>query len=481
MKVTPLASALRRHTRSEHSKRHSGVLIAGCALLLSTALVSRAAAQATNYTAKWLGSFSASEINAKGQAAGYILLNGGLKHAAIYSGGKIIDLGVLPGGDSSQATSINAGGVVVGDSNTTGGVTHAFRWVNGVMTDLGTLPGGVESHAADINDAGQIVGWGVTTRPNTTWPSPDHAFIYSGGVMKDLGNISSNFANFSHAHAINASGDVVGWGVNDNFETHAFLYRGGVMIDLGTLGGSESRAHDISDNGTVVGWSYTADDGEILAFKHMGGTMTTIGKLTGELGSSAKAINKLGDITGSSIESGSPAFILTPTGGMTRLDSRVFGTGWNLEDAVSINDSGQILATGSQTWTSSGSYLLTPAPAGPEIEVTQPATSSLVDGNSKKSFGTVKVGRTGSAKTFTITNAGSSKLTGLAITMTGQQKGDFVVSAPTKTSLPPGSSTTFKVTFKPRAKGTRNAAIHIKSNDPNENPFDIKLTGQGAN
>ena len=208
--------------------------------------------------------------------------------------------------------------------------------------------------------------------------------------------------------------------------------------------------------------------------------MTTIGKLSGELGSSAKAINKLGQITGSSIEDGSPAFLRTPTGSMTRLDTLVVGTGWNLEDAVSINDSGQILAKGSQTWTSSGSYLLTPAPAGAEIGVAQPAKTSLVDGKSKKSFGTVKVGRTGTARTFTIINYGSSKLTGLAITKTGQQRGDFIVSAPAKTSLPPGSSTTFKVTFKPKVKGTRDAAIHIKSNDSNENPFDIKLTGQGA-
>jgi hypothetical protein len=35
------------------------------------------------------------------------------------------------------------------------------------------------------------------------------------------------------------------------------------------------------------------------------------------------------------------------------------------------------------------------------------------------------------------------------------------------------------VTFKPKAKGNRNAAIHIRSNDADENPFDIKLTGLG--
>lgn len=73
----------------------------------------------------------------------------------------------------------------------------------------------------------------------------------------------------------------------------------------------------------------------------------------------------------------------------------------------------------------------------------------------------------------------SSNLTGLAITKTGTQKGDFSVSALGKTSLISGAITTFKVTFKPSAAGTRNAVIHISSNDANENPFDITLSGMG--
>ncbi|MEI6607484.1 MAG: cadherin-like beta sandwich domain-containing protein, partial [Verrucomicrobiota bacterium] len=39
--------------------------------------------------------------------------------------------------------------------------------------------------------------------------------------------------------------------------------------------------------------------------------------------------------------------------------------------------------------------------------------------------------------------------------------------------------TSFTVTFAPAALGTRSAAIHIASNDANENPFDISLTGNG--
>ena len=90
------------------------------------------------------------------------------------------------------------------------------------------------------------------------------------------------------------------------------------------------------------------------------------------------------------------------------------------------------------------------------------------------------VGKTGTAKTFTITNKGTAKLTGLVIRKDGAHKADFKVGELGKTTLAAGASTTFKVTFKPTAKGTREAAIHIKSNDSNENPFDIKLTGMGA-
>ena len=116
----------------------------------------------------------------------------------------------------------------------------------------------------------------------------------------------------------------------------------------------------------------------------------------------------------------------------------------------------------------------------PEIAVEQPAGSGLADGKSKKSFGTIVIGKKGKAKTFTIKNTGGAPLTGLAITRSGANKGDFIVTSPAKTSVAPGAVTTFKVTFKPAAKGTRKAEIHIKSNDSDESPFDISLTGLGA-
>lgn len=116
----------------------------------------------------------------------------------------------------------------------------------------------------------------------------------------------------------------------------------------------------------------------------------------------------------------------------------------------------------------------------PEIMVTQPADSELTDGKTTKSFGSVKVGKTGKARKFTITNSGGATLKNLAIKKTGANKSSFVLGDLGSKSLEPGTSTSFKISFKPSAKGTHKAAIQISSNDSNENPFDIKLTGAGV-
>ena len=116
----------------------------------------------------------------------------------------------------------------------------------------------------------------------------------------------------------------------------------------------------------------------------------------------------------------------------------------------------------------------------PEISIMQPAGSGLKDGKGKKSFGTATVGATGMIRKFTIKNTGSAHLTGLAVALDGAHAADFIVSAPAKSFLKPGASTNFNVTFMPSATGTRNAAIHVTSNDADENPFDIMLSGLGA-
>jgi len=117
----------------------------------------------------------------------------------------------------------------------------------------------------------------------------------------------------------------------------------------------------------------------------------------------------------------------------------------------------------------------------PDIAVEQPAGTGLTDGTSSIACGSVNLGSSSSAFTFTVKNPGTADLTSLAITKDGANSADFTVSALGATTVAPGGSTTFTVTFAPGAVGARAAAIHIASNVTGaKNPFDISLTGSGV-
>ena len=396
-------------------------------LYLWLGLALGAGAQVPTYVATVIDSnFSPTAINAKGQMAGNIFVPdaGGTyyEHAALYSGGVITDLGVLPGGTTSQAAGINASGQIVGNSDLTGGLTHAFLYTGGTMTDLGTLPRGGESYATAINDAGQITGWSSTTPAGYNYPIPDHAFLYSGGLMTDLGNISASrqFVNFSHGMAINASGQVAGWSIDDNQETHAMIYSGGQMTDLGTLGGIESRAHGINDSGEVVGWSYTntSDLSPTHAFIVAGHGMQDLGVLAGSNASDAMAINNAGQVIGNTGQSGGIAFFYTAASGMVELDKHVSGSGWSLagtESAIAINNGGQIVSYGGNDSLFDTYFLLTP-PMAPVIG-TPPASQTVGYGGSV----TFKVTATGTAPLRYQWRKGTANIsgaTGTSLTLT---------------------------------------------------------------
>ena len=119
------------------------------------------------------------------------------------------------------------------------------------------------------------------------------------------------------------------------------------------------------------------------------------------------------------------------------------------------------------------------APPAPEIVVEQPAGTGLTDGSADIAFGSVDTGAS-AARTFTIKNTGTADLTGLAVTKNGTHNADFTLGDLGASTLAAGASTTFEITFSPGAAGARTAAIFIASNDADENPFDIALTGTGV-
>jgi probable HAF family extracellular repeat protein len=127
---------------------------------------------------------------------------------------------------------LNNSGQVVGYSQITGNTAiHPFLYSGGVMKDLGTL-GGSASYAFGINNSGQVVG-GSRITGNTAY----HAFLYSSGVMTDLNNLISSSSGWTlnSANAINTYGDIVGSGTNAAGQTEAFLLTPTVAPEPTTL------------------------------------------------------------------------------------------------------------------------------------------------------------------------------------------------------------------------------------------------------
>jgi len=111
-----------------------------------------------------------------------------------------------------------------------------------------------------------------------------------------------------------------------------------------------------------------------------------------------------------------------------------------------------------------------------EIAVSGPS-GNLTDGGGE-AFGNQAAG-VSKVLTFTVSNEDAGDLMGLIISLDGEGATAFETGSFDTTSLGDSESTTFRVTYTPLSVGSHTAAVHIASNDPDENPFDITLTGTG--
>jgi probable HAF family extracellular repeat protein len=302
---------------------------------------------AQSYTVTDLGtlggpSSEAYAINKAGQVVGDADIADHSFHAFLWSGGSMRDLGTL-GGWWSEADGINSAGQVVGAAQLADH-SSAFLWSGGSMRDLGTLGRG-NSEAMGINDAGQVVGTSDLSDGSM------HAFLWSGGSMRDLGTLGGTE---SRAMGINKAGQVVGEARLADTSIHAFLWSGGAMRDLGP-----GEAYAINDTGQVVGQADLAD-GTWHACLWSGGSMRDLGTLGGR-DSYAYAINSAGQVVGTAaLADGSARAFLWSGGSMQDLNSLIpANSGWVLQQATGVNDSGQICGWGTHNGVERA-FLLTP-------------------------------------------------------------------------------------------------------------------------
>lgn len=375
-------------------------------------------AQNVDYAIEELGvlpggvSSYATGINNVGDVVGVSQNSNGIYHAVLWPRtGGIKDLGALgssPAFTTSSASGINSSGVIVGQS----GDTTGFIYKNGVISalpkfDLQALP---NSGAYGINTAGDIVGssTSVTQRlfVGGVTQGPQHAFVLRSGIlMTDIGTILDTTGK-STAFGINDFGAVVGQSNTPGglgFD-HAFLYSGGRMTDLGVLPGfQQSSAVAINNAGQIVGsvqsGSLVSSNSNSHGFLYSGGVMRDIGTLSGGNFVVPFAINNAGQVVGTASDSRlrSSAFVYTTTSGMVDLSLRTTPTGIAILGAMSaspkeafigfsqanaINDLGVIVGVGSYAFGVTRAMRLIPFSAIPVRITAQPVSQTVLLGAS---------------------------------------------------------------------------------------------------
>jgi hypothetical protein len=105
--------------------------------------------------------------------------------------------------------------------------------------------------------------------------------------------------------------------------------------------------------------------------------------------------------------------------------------------------------------------------------------------NDKYDFGSVQVGFSSDSVDFEIKNTGTAELQIDSLILTGTASLSFELDTTnTNTSINPGASTFFSITFKPIEEGVfKNKSqilLEIGTNDPSTNPYKIRPWGKGT-
>jgi probable HAF family extracellular repeat protein len=288
--------------------------------------------------------------------------SGKIIHAAVWSSGKLTDLGSLTGYPNSIAHAISNRGRIAGWMNTSANAVdslstvRAFVYDGKQMTVLGTL-GGRDSKAFAIDDHGRIAG--VSNLPN----GDNHAFVSNRDRLEDLGTLPGGV--YSAAYAINRSGEIVGVADTPRQFKHAVLWRGAKIVDLGILpGGSTSSARAINNKGQIVGYADSKDG--YHAFLFTDGRMQDLGTL-GSDPSAASGVNDRGQVVGASnVTDDVRHAFLWQSGEMIDLNTLVAASdGWTIIRASAINNIGDIACIGQKNG-EEHALLLTPLEPTPK-------------------------------------------------------------------------------------------------------------------
>src|SRR5207237_6729761 len=169
-----------------------------------------------------------------------------------------------------------------------------------------------------------------------------------------------------HSRALNNAGQVAGASYGSTIGNHAFLYSGGSLTDLGALGNggtiSTSDSSSINSSAQVVGQSmyetrvkgYTTDI--ISAVLWQNGTITDLNKVlpknSGWQLTYANGINDSGIIVGNGSHNGSHAFMLIPGSPLLASARPIHGTA--IAASITVSQVQPLLSEAIARWAAAG-------------------------------------------------------------------------------------------------------------------------------
>ncbi len=294
---------------------------------------------------------------------------------------KAIDVGTFGGPNSSFVLPSPTGRVLSNNGTAVGGadtstpdplclyfnsdcyVSNGFKWQDGFTTKLDALPGvNNNAFAFWVSDSGLVAGESENgIDPLTGGPALEAIIWGKDGFMNELGTFGGND---SFSSAVNSLGEVDGVALNtipDPYgsvffmpgatQSRAFRWtQSQGLQDLGTLGGPDSGAFLINENGQISGWSFTNSTVNSTTgfptldpFFWENGKMLDMGTLGGVLGRSF-ALNNRGQVAGFSDLAGDQSchpFLWDKTGGMKDLGT----LGGDSGQAYFVNDAGEVVGS----------------------------------------------------------------------------------------------------------------------------------------
>lgn len=304
-----------------------------------------------------------------------------------------VDLGLPEGYDSVMPIDLNNNGVAV-VSAAAGDKQAVFLVQDGAFTQVGDKD--AAAHASCIDDSNEVGGWIAGTSPANDLPillttggqvempgdqvdgrvfalqqggaavgeaatdpklADRKAVIWANQEISELKGIPTDAA--SSATDINGLGQITGWITKDDAKVAVLLSMDKDPVELGTIGGKQSEAVAISEQGQVVGNSTTSDEqtelsgNGIAAFSWFEGALNPLQPLDGQAWSMAADVNSYGLVAGtvglSAPATASPAttaVVWAPDALLELNQSSQPVEGITLTSAVAINELGQILCAG---------------------------------------------------------------------------------------------------------------------------------------